>query len=217
MVRVINPNLSDALNQLKNNIFSELNVNNIGKITAYNPENNTVQVELWQLKQINDEDFTPTLLTGVPLVSLGTATSRISAPNPVGSYCVLLFLDRNIDNFLTTGERYLPANGRMHSYADCVALLTLNSYIDKPVMYDENALTLYNGTQFAKIFNDSMELYAEKIKLYNSQTTLLTLINTLIDTIKGLTTAGTSAAQAIDSASQQALEDLKTQFEGLLE
>lgn len=217
MVRVINPNLSDALNQLKNNIFSELNVNNIGKITAYNPENNTVQVELWQLKQINDEDFTPTLLTGVPLVSLGTATSRISAPNPVGSYCVLLFLDRNIDNFLTTGERYLPANGRMHSYADCVALLTLNSYIDEPVMYDANALTLYNCTQFAKIFNDSIQLFADKIKLYNSQTTLLTLINTLIDTIKDIKTEGTSSAQSVDGDSQQALEDLKTQFEGLLQ
>lgn len=199
------------------NVLSLLNCSRIGKVRSFNSSNYTVNVEIMQLFESSDENYIPTILPDVPLMYYGCKNGGITPPDPTGQYVLLVVNDRNIDNFLTTGERYLPANGRMHSYADCVALLTLNSYIDEPVMYDENALTLYNGTQFAKIFNDSIELYAEKIKLYNSQTTLLTLINMLIDTIKDLTTVGTSAAQAIDSTSKQALEDLKTQFEGLLE
>lgn len=199
------------------NVLSLLNCSRIGKVRSFDSSKYTVNVEIMQLFESSNENYIPTILPDVPLMYYGCKNGGITPPNPVGQFVLLVVNDRNIDNFLTTGERYLPANGRMHSYADCVALLTLNSYIDEPVMYDANALTLYNGTQFAKIFNDSIQLFADKIKLYNSQTTLLTLINTLIDTIKDIKTEGTSSAQAVDGDSQQALEDLKTQFEGLLQ
>lgn len=212
-----NPNLEDVFEIVKEHTMSLINCSKIGRIRSFNPDNCTAYIDIMELIPNDGNNEIPSILADVPVIFYGSRNTRITPPDIVGSNCLLIFQDRNIDNFLTTGEQYEPDNDRTHSYADCVALLTLNSYIDEPVMYDANALTLYNGTQFAKIFNDSIELYADKIKLYNSQTTLLTLINTLIDTIKGLTTAGTSAAQAIDSASQQALEDLKTQFEELLE
>lgn len=212
-----NPNLEDVFEIVKEYTMAFINCSRIGRIRSFNPENCTAYIDIMELIPNNGNNEIPSILADVPVIFYGSRNTRITPPDIVGSNCLLIFQDRNIDNFLTTGEQYEPDNDRTHSYADCVALLTLNSYIDEPVMYDANALTLYNGTQFAKIFNDSIKLYADKIKLYNSQTTLLTLINTLIDTIKGLTTAGTSAAQAIDSTSQQALEDLKTQFEELLE
>lgn len=212
-----NPNLEDVFEIVKEHTMSLINCSKIGRIRSFNPNNCTAYIDIMELIQNDGNNEIPSILADVPVIFYGSRNTRITPPDIVGSNCLLIFQDRNIDNFLTTGEQYEPDNDRTHSYADCVALLTLNSYIDEPVMYDANALTLYNGTQFAKIFNDSIELYADKIKLYNSQTTLLTLINTLIDTIKELTTAGTSAAQAIDSASQQALENLKTQFEELLE
>lgn len=211
-----NPNLEDVFEIVKEYTMAFINCSRIGRIRSFNTENCTAYIDIMELIPNNGNNEIPSILADVPVIFYGSRNTRITPPDIVGSNCLLIFQDRNIDNFLTTGEQYEPDNDRTHSYADCVALLTLNSYIDEPVMYDENALTLYNGTQFAKIFNDSIELYAEKIKLYNSQTSLLELINTLIDTIKGLTTAGTSAAQAIDSTSQQALEGLKTQFEGLL-
>lgn len=212
-----NPNLEDVFEIVKEHTMSLINCSKIGRIRSFNPNNCTAYIDIMELIQNDGANEIPSILADVPVIFYGSKNTRITPPDIVGSNCLLVFQDRNIDNFLITGEQFEPNDNRTHSYADCVALLTLNSYIDEPVMYDANALTLYNGTQFAKIFNDSIELYAEKIKLYNSQTTLLTLINTLIDTIKGLTTAGTSAAQAIDSESQQALEDLKSQFEGLLQ
>lgn len=212
-----NPNLEDVFEIVKEHTMSLINCSKIGRIRSFNPNNCTAYIDIMELIQNDGANEIPSILADVPVIFYGSKNTRITPPDIVGSNCLLVFQDRNIDNFLITGEQFEPNDNRTHSYADCVALLTLNSYIDEPVMYDANALTLYNGTQFAKIFNNSIELYAEKIKLYNSQTTLLTLINTLIDTIKGLTTAGTSAAQAIDSESQQALEDLKSQFEGLLQ
>ena len=211
-----NPNLEDVFDVVKLHTTSLINCSRIGKIRSFNPDNCTAYIDIMELIPNDGENEIPSILPDVPVMIYGSTNTRIVPPDIIGSNCLLVFQDRNIDNFLITGEQYEPADERTHSFADCVALLTLNSFVDNPVNYDANALTLYNNTQFAKIYNDSIELYANKIKLYNSQTTLLTLINTLIDTIKGLTTEGNSVAQAIDGASKQALDDLKTQFEGLL-
>lgn len=212
-----NANLEDVLEIVKTHTMSLINCSRIGRIRSFNPANCTANIDIMELIPNNGINEFPTLLADVPVMIYGSRNVKIIPPDIVGSNCLLVFQDRNIDNFLITGEQYEPDNERMHSFADCVALLTLNSYIDGPVMYDENALTMYNGTQFAKIFDNSIELYAEKIKLYNTQTTLLTLINSLIDTIKDITTTGTSSAQELDGASKQALESLKADFGELLQ
>lgn len=212
-----NPNLEDVFEIVKEYTMAFINCSRIGRIRSFNPENCTAYIDIMELIPNNGNNEIPSILADVPVIFYGSRNTRITPPDIVGSNCLLIFQDRNIDNFLTTGEQYEPDNDRTHSYADCVALLTLNSYIDEPVMYDENALTLYNGTQFAKIFNDSIELYAEKIKLYNSQTTLLTLIKSLITEIKNITvnTSTSSTQQAINN--KAAFNTIATDFEGLLE
>lgn len=212
-----NPNLEDVFEIVKEYTMAFINCSRIGRIRSFNPENCTAYIDIMELIPNNGNNEIPSILADVPVIFYGSRNARITPPDIEGSNCLLIFQDRNIDNFLTTGEQYEPDNDRTHSYADCVALLTLNSYIDKPVMYDANALTLYNGTQFAKIFNDSIELYAEKIKLYNSQTTLLTLIKSLITEIQNITvnTSTSSTEQAINN--KAAFDTISTNFEGLLE
>lgn len=209
--------IRDIINIANDGIQSLINCCKIGRITEFNAEKWTVTAEILQVMTVNNQNYIPTVLTEVPLLFYGSGSANITMPNPIGKNCLLLFCDRNIDNFLLTGQRYLPDNNRKHSFADAVALLTINSFVDEAPMYDENALTISNNEQFIKIFNNSIELYSEKIKIYNATTTLLTLINNLIDTIKGITTEGTSTAQAIDETSKQALEELKANFGELLQ
>ena len=212
-----NPNLEDVFEIVKEYTMAFINCSRIGRIRSFNPENCTAYIDIMELIPNDGTNEIPSILADVPVIFYGSRNTRITPPDIVGSNCVLIFQDRNIDNFLTTGEQYEPDNGRTHSYADCVALLTLNSYIDEPVMYDANALTLYNGTQFAKIFNDSMELYAEKIKLYNSQTTLLTLIKSLIEEIQKITVDTTTSNTEQEINNKAAFNTIVTNFEGLLE
>lgn len=212
-----NIDIKDIVNLTSESVQSIINCCKIGRIIDFNSSNWSVTVEILQVMTVNNNSFIPTILSEVPLLFYGVGGASITMPNVIGQNCLLLFCDRNIDNFLLTGQRYKPDNARKHSFADAVALLTVNSFVDTPPMYDESALTVNNKDNFIKIYNDSIELYAEKIKLYNSTTTLLTLINSLIDTIKGITTEGTSTAQAIDETSKQALEELKANFGELLQ
>lgn len=212
-----NIDIKDIVNLTSESVQSIINCCKIGRIIDFNSSNWSVTVEILQVMTVNNNSFIPTILSEVPLLFYGVGGASITMPNVIGQNCLLLFCDRNIDNFLLTGQRYKPDNARKHSFADAVALLTVNSFVDTPPMYDESALTVNNKDNFIKIYNDSIELYAEKIKLYNSQTTLLTLIKSLIEEIQKITvdTTTSNTQQAINNKAE--FDTIATNFGELLQ
>lgn len=156
----LNASINDVLEQVKSNIFSTLNCHNIGRIIEYNAETNTATIETMILRKFYNEILQPSLIMDVPILTFGTKNARITMPNPVGCYVVLLFMDKNIDNFLETGEQHLSPTDRTHSISDCVALLTIDSSVDEQPLYDENALTLSNKQNYIKIKDDEIIINA---------------------------------------------------------
>ena len=202
-MEAINASFNEVINAIKSNINSNINCNNIGRIINFDPTTNTVQVELMQLKQWNNTTVIPVILSDVPLVNFGSKNARITV-NPVGSYCVLLTIDRNFDNFMATGEQYVPDSDRMHNISDCVALLTINSNVDEPLKYDEDAFTIYNKNTVVRLFDDN-------IKVNNAQYQLGNLISQLISTIKTATITQNQFSPAV----QQNLQTIADQFSNL--
>ena len=95
-----------TMNLAQNAIMSRLNCHNVGRIVEFDPATQLCTVEMLQIKQFNNQLITPAPLTEVPLVILGAGGANITMPDPVGTICLLLFMDRNIDAFIETGERY---------------------------------------------------------------------------------------------------------------
>lgn len=214
-------------------IMSRLNCHNIGRIIEFDSTTQTCTVELMQIKQFNDQAFIPAPITQVPLIIYGSDNSYITLPNPVGSVCLLLFLDRNIDNFLETGEQYMPETSRMHDFTDAVALTTFKTLANPIENYDGNAITMYYKTIINEVLyeaviknagnainlkmingdNYSQINIASKIKIENNSQNLNTLIGNLITAISNITISN----NAVSSASKTALNNVKTQFGELLE
>lgn len=214
-------------------IMSRLNCHNIGRIIEFDSATQTCTVELMQIKQFNDQAFIPAPITQVPLIIYGSDNSYITLPNPVGSVCLLLFLDRNIDNFLETGEQYMPETSRMHDFTDAVALTTFKTLANPIENYDDNAITMYYKTIINEVLyeaviknagnainlkmtngdNYSQINIASKIKIENNNQNLYTLIGNLITAINNITITN----NAVSSASKTALNNVKTQFGELLE
>lgn len=221
-----------ALSQ--NAVFSRLNCHNIGKITEFDVSTQTCTIELMQLKQMNSEIIIPAPLTEVPLIIYGTSNANITLPNPVGTICLVLFLDRNMDTFMETGEQYVPDTSRMHDFTDCVALTTFQTFANPINNYDENSISI----NYQKLVNDviyystiknlggSINLkvqneentseinIADKIAVKNTSQSLATLIQALLQACEGITTV---TGGSLTPASLQAFTDLKTQFGELLE
>lgn len=223
-------NFNDVMIIAQDAIMSRLNCHNVGRILEFDSATQTCTVEMMQIKQFNEQAFTPAPITQVPLIILGAGGGHITMPNPEGTICLLLFLDRNIDNFMETGEQYVPDTARMHDFTDCIALTTFTTLANPLSDYDENAISIFNEgliedvqkLSYIKIYPNNIQIYAadganialnDKVSISNSSYNLGTLIKALLVACEGITTVN---GGALTTASKQAFTNLKTQFEGLI-
>lgn len=202
---------SDAMEIAQNAIMTRLNCHNIGKIIEFDANTQTCTVQLMVLKQFYNNIIEPAPITNVPLIMYGASNGFITLPNPVGSICLLMFLDRNSDKFLQTGEQYLPETTRTHDYTDCVAITTFST-LNNPIQnYDDTAISIIHNKIIEEVVYESViKNYADsillkynkdnngtptysqiqlkdKINIRNTTRNLATLIKTLIGHIKDLT------------------------------
>lgn len=233
------PNLLEIMSLVKNNVMSNINCHNIGKIIEFDATTQTCTVELQQIKQFNDKFYTPVPITEVPLIIAGAGGGHITMPNPVGTICLLLFLDRNIDNFLATGEQYVPETSRMHDFTDCVALTTFKTLVNPLENYDERAISIFNeeiedaikNNSFIKVYGNNIVIKTQtitdkgtaeatisindKIGISNSKQNLASLIDSFLTACENITVDPNSGI--LSSASKQAFTTLKNQFKELLQ
>lgn len=226
------PNFLQNMQLFKNNIFASLNCHLPGKIIAFDAETQTCTVQIMSLKY---ETLAPAPITQVPLIMLGSGGGHITMPNPVGTICVLLFMDRNIDAFMETGEAYAPLTSRMHDFTDCIALTTFKTLANPLAEYDEKAVTIINeeiieevkNHSYIKVYGDSVQIktmqgeatsaainVTDKINLENTSQNLANLIQSFLVACESITTVN---GGALTPASKQLFTNLKTQFEELLQ
>lgn len=225
------PNILEIMGLLKTNVFANLNCHNIGKILSFDATTCTCTVELMQIKQLNNRLYTPVPITDVPLIIYGASGGHITLPDPTGSICLLLFMDRNIDRFLETGESYTPDTTRMHDFTDCVALTTFKTLANPLTEYDEKAVTIMNEEiiegikqkSFIKVYSEQILMQntlggqisvTNKINIQNNSQNLASLIQSFLAACENITTVN---GGALTPASQQLFTNLKTQFEELLQ
>lgn len=223
-------NFNSVMQLSQDAIMARLNCHNIGKILEFNPATQTCTVQLMQIKQFNNQQITPTILTEVPLIIYGAGGGHITMPDPTGTICILLFMDRNIDAFLETEESYTPQTTRMHDFTDCIALTTFKTLVNPLTDYDEKAVTIMNEEiieevkqkSFIKIYSQQILMQnalgskislTNKINIQNSQQNLASLIQSFLTACESITTVN---GGALTPSSKQLFTNLKTQFEELL-
>lgn len=230
------PALIDVLNLFKKQIFLDLNSHHLATIQSFDPDNQTVTATINYKK--TDFQFDPVtglynqvlvpypLLADVPVIVLGGASAKLTFPIAQGDECILLFNDRDIDNWFQSGQVSGNATGRLHSFADGVALVGLNSLNNLIQDYDPDRTVLRNG-------NAGVGVGLEKIKIFNEITTLNTLLQNILTKLENLATAaaaitvtGVTSGGALSGPPSNAstftglasdLTSLATQLGGLLE
>lgn len=119
-----NQDLDDVLMGLKEFIFSNLNCVQIGKVASFDPAKNTAEVEIQFKAQTEDGTLVDyPLLVDVPIFILSGGGAYIDMPVTAGDYCVILFNDRDIDTWWSSGNVKQPNSKRAHSLADGIALV----------------------------------------------------------------------------------------------
>ena len=131
------PQLKDLLDLYKKDILLGLNCHHIGTIQSFDPLTQTAQVTMNYTKTF----FLPNALGNytaqqanypvilqAPVIILGGGNGAITFPIAKGDECLILFNDRDIDNWWSSGSTNGPvATGRLHSFSDAVVLVGLRS------------------------------------------------------------------------------------------
>lgn len=187
------PTLKDLLDLYQKQTLLNLNCMHLGTIQSFDATQQTVQVSINYKKtsfQFNEVNFTNDpvlsdypLTIEAPLVVLGGGLARITFPVAQGDQCLLLFNDRDIDNWFA-GSLTSPNNtARLHSFADGIALIGPNNLSTIISDYDAVRALITNGT-----VKNGINPVTNKLTLTNG-TSLNTLLQNLCTQLEDLTTA----------------------------
>lgn len=134
------PDLRALLQANRDEIFASLRCHAIGVIVSFDPDAITASVRIAaqalvfnQPQSIDGKlQTTPKIidypvLTDVPVFVPSGGAGRMTFPVAAGDTCLLLFNDRDLDNWFQSGAAMPPNSPRMHSLSDGLAIVGFRS------------------------------------------------------------------------------------------
>lgn len=160
------PSLASLIELLQKNIMTCLNCHQVGEIVSFNADNQTAEIIIKMTYVVNDKILEYPLLIDCPCIVLGGGLGRVTFPISSGDGCLVLFNDRDIDNWFSGGQTMPPRTDRKHSFSDAIAIVGLHNSQNKITDY------LASGTEL-KYGNSSIKLEAGKITINNGTSTIV--------------------------------------------
>ncbi len=202
------PSLKDLLDKFKQDIMINFNCHHIGTIETFNSLLQTAKATInYQKTYFNLNPFTKQfesqlqeypILIDCPVIVLGGASTALTFPIKSGDECLVLFNDRDMDNWFAGSNTAGVATPRLHSFSDGVILVGLNSLPNVWLGYDTTRAMLRAGDVPGTITAVAVNPSNSKILMTNTYPvntiTMNTLLQTLITDLQTLITALTMNA-----------------------
>lgn len=191
----IDLDLGEILEQHKKNTLLNFNCHHVGTIQAFNASNQTATVSVNYLKTFyklntttNTYDSVPVpypVLVQCPVIFLGGGLTHLTFPVSQGDECLILFNDRDLDNWFVNGAGSEVNSSRLHSFSDGIILVGLRSSKNVISGFDSTRAVISDGNAKCGINPTN-----HKVTIQNNTQTLNNAIQDLIKAIKGLTFGG---------------------------
>ena len=141
---IVPPELRDVLQAFRREIFASLKCAIPGIIQSFDGTTQTATIKVAMQATVGTDVKDYPLLVDCPVVVMGGGPSFISFPINKGDTCLVLFCDRAIDAWYSTGNVVPPAQQRQHSLADGIALVGIRNLANALSSYDATGIGL-NG------------------------------------------------------------------------
>ncbi len=185
------PSLATLLDLRKKDIMLTLNCHAIGTITSFDAVTQTAQATINYAKSYTKKgtngvyetqlvNYAP--ITGAPVIFLGGGDSYLTFPVEPGDECLILFNDRDLDNWFTNNGQ-TTASTRLHAFTDAVILVGLRS-LTNSISFDQERALLVKGNAQVGVGKDG-----DLVLIGNADYTLNQLLGQLITQIKSLVSA----------------------------
>lgn len=201
--------LYDTLQQLKSEIFKGLRVCVPGSIAAVNSDG-TVNVQVGLMQNVTQQNtplglpVTYPLLTMCPVFTLQGGGIGAVMPIKKNDECIVVFSDRCIENWFSTGQPNPLPSLRMHDISDGFVFVGLNSMANPlltPLNANEGGICDTKNALGAKVAVNST---THKITIANATQDLATILGNLVIALGVLNTAIAGESATIPAAASAA-------------
>ena len=184
------PSLSDLLSLHKKDIFLSMFCHGVATVVSFDPVTQKANATMNYTKEFVSRQADGTYLavqrpypplSDCPVVFLGGVDSYLSFPDIVGSECLVLFNDRDLDNWFVNEGTVLNSS-RLHSFSDAILIVGLRSNNKAIKNFDADRVLLKKGN--AEI---GVGLNNELVRVANEMHTLNGLLQQLITAIQSIT------------------------------
>jgi hypothetical protein len=210
------------------NVMQQMNCHAIATVNSFTQNANglsTVNASMnysktyWQ--QQADGSYTPTLvnyptLVDCPVIILGGGSTALTFPIQAGDQCLILFNDRDLNNWFAGARSGPVASARMHSFSDGIALIGFQTVS----AYSSTHALLTNGNAQIGIgaSNGLVRIANQTTTLGTILVQLVTVLETLTSAMSAATPSNVTATVGVPSATAaSALTPLITDLDSLLE
>lgn len=158
-----------------------LNCHQVGEIVSFDSSKQTAEVQIKMLRPFNGELKKYPILLDCPCVILGGGKGRITFPIEKGDSCLVLFNDKDIDNWYASGQTMQPRTPRMHNFADAIALVGIRNkqnritdyladgtelkYGGSTIKLENNKVTITNGTAQIEMSSGSITITGSELSV----------------------------------------------------
>jgi hypothetical protein len=180
---VMPPDETSMLKDFKIEMFQSLNCVKIGQVESFDPDAKTAVVQILGQRVLADGVTTVSYppIPDCPVFTLQGGGAFIQMPIAAGDQCLVLFSDRNIDAWFSSGSAQPPDDPRLHSFSDGICLVGLNALTSSMPDYLTDRINITFGTAKLQIKNDNTFV------IKNGVTDLLTVLNNLVSTLESAT------------------------------
>ena len=229
--KINEPQLEDVINGAIDDLAYTLNCHRVGIIESFDPVNQNATIKLVDkgvYEYTENEtiiDYPP--LLEVPVIIHKTTDGGITIPIIKGDTCLVVFNDRDLDNWLLNGLIQRPNTLRKHDLSDAIAIIgiknqknkiadynnlaTVINYKDNKITIDDAEINLLNSVGNGNIIID------DKIDIKNAAENLKALITDFINIVKNLKTVDPDSGNIpIDPSTSSALTALSNRVGNLL-
>jgi hypothetical protein len=170
--RLTIPDLREFMVRRKNEIKEEINSCLVGIIESFDPSEQTANIKVEFKKVIKygtpiDEDSAADkiidypLLVRCPVVVLNGGGGYLTFPIARGDECLVLFCDRDIDGWFSSGNALPPNSARVHDLSDGFALVGPKSLRASLAGYLSDTVELYSAAMMRIKALEEMDIVSE--------------------------------------------------------
>lgn len=159
----------------------KINCHQVGEIVSFNPETQTAEVKVKMSFLLNGEIKEYPLLLDCPCIILAGGQGSVTFPIQAGDSCLVLFNDRDMDNWYAGGQTMPPRTDRLHDFSDAIALVGLRNkqnqisgyfaqgteikYAGSTIKLENGKVTVTNGTSTVEMNGAAVTVTSANISL----------------------------------------------------